>query len=762
MDVKSLQANVPSLHIGQTGNQQIVTLRAIGLENLTSTGEAGVQFYVDGVPLGRPSAAGGLFFDLQNLQVLRGPQGTQGGRAATGGRIWLESQAPSPDLSVEGDYQYGSYDQHLFRSVINLPLFDEELLMFRFSSVVEKRDGYQKAIFTDVVNSGPPTFTTANDFSRKQAAIKTFCKNACAQNLAALVLQVPNSSPAAFAVLPFRDPNSFPRNTASDAFGDSDQYSLRAQLRSVPFEGLDLRLIGTFSRQEGNGPAVSVLNSPALPGNVPFDPAIVTDNNFTTTADVEGLQNNRAWGITAKMNYAPPTLGDLGDWEVNWTGSYQNTFTNLTLDFDGTNANNTFLLTASSAQQLSSELTFETVENSVFNGLFGFFYYYESIDQGQFIDPFGPNAVSAILVQNDVRSESRGIYGEFTWKITDSIEAFVGMRYSWDTKRVKNIAFTFPGQGQQIDCRLEADSGRRILDPSGNQIRVPCEWSAFTPRFAVNWNITDDSLFTFNISRGYKPGGLEISTFGRNAGSGDRYKAERVWSYEITSKNDFFDRRMRINLTAFWNQFDPFQICQINGTSFQCKDSGEATTRGVELEYTLRPIPELEISGNAHYLDTRVDDFVLRDPTEPNFVLNSLNQQILNPNLRGQDLSGNALPKAPKWAVKVGIQYDITASTLGFGNWGTITPRMDFEWNSQTFYRVFNKDEFSTPAFGRLDISLNWRSTDDRWKVETFVRNVTDVDVINSIFVGPNTGGSPLLAQFLAPRTAGVRVGFTY
>ncbi len=219
---------------------------------------------------------------------------------------------------------------------------------------------------------------------------------------------------------------------------------------------------------------------------------------------------------------------------------------------------------------------------------------------------------------------------------------------------------------------------------------------------------------------------------------------------------------MRLNVTAFWNQFDPFQIGQINGAAFTCKDNGEATTRGVELEYTLRPVAELEIGGNAHFLDTRVDDFVLRDPTQPTFLVNEAGTEILNPDRKGQDLSGNVLPKAPRWSVKIGIQYDITAATLGFGNWGTLTPRVDFLWESRTYYRVFNKDEFSTPPYARVDFSLNWRSTDDRWRIEAFLRNVTDVDVINSIFVGADAGGSPLLAQFLPPRTLGIRVGFEY
>ena len=76
-NVDSLALNTPSLHVGQVGQQAVITLRGIGLENLTSIGEAGVGFQVDGVHLGRPAGSNAAFFDLENVSVDRGPTGTR-------------------------------------------------------------------------------------------------------------------------------------------------------------------------------------------------------------------------------------------------------------------------------------------------------------------------------------------------------------------------------------------------------------------------------------------------------------------------------------------------------------------------------------------------------------------------------------------------------------------------------------------------------------------------------------------------------------
>ena len=131
VSVDQLAFNVPALHVGQQGADSIITLRGISTENASPTGEAGVQFHVDGVNYARPSAARVAFFDLEGLQVHRGPQGTRGGKNSTAGWISVITRKPTGDFGFDGDVQWGSYNQRRLRAAVNLPVNEYAQLRFR-------------------------------------------------------------------------------------------------------------------------------------------------------------------------------------------------------------------------------------------------------------------------------------------------------------------------------------------------------------------------------------------------------------------------------------------------------------------------------------------------------------------------------------------------------------------------------------------------------------------------------------------------------
>ena len=145
VNVDKLAFNVPGLHVGQQGNQVIVTLRGIGTENASVTGEPGVAYMVDGVNYARPAAAQVAFFDLEGVEVLRGPQGTKGGKNTTAGWISVHTRKPHDEFETRFDYQVGAYDQKRGRGSINLPI--NEYAKSRFAFFWEDRDGYQRNRF---------------------------------------------------------------------------------------------------------------------------------------------------------------------------------------------------------------------------------------------------------------------------------------------------------------------------------------------------------------------------------------------------------------------------------------------------------------------------------------------------------------------------------------------------------------------------------------------------------------------------------------
>ena len=140
-DIASLASSVPGMHFGQATSNTRITIRGIGTEQTTVTGDPGVAFHIDGVYQARSSAGNAAFYDLARVEVLRGPQGTLYGRNATGGSVNLISNAPVPELDASIEAQVGNYNQRRLRGVLNAPLIDDKLLM-RVSTQYETRDGY--------------------------------------------------------------------------------------------------------------------------------------------------------------------------------------------------------------------------------------------------------------------------------------------------------------------------------------------------------------------------------------------------------------------------------------------------------------------------------------------------------------------------------------------------------------------------------------------------------------------------------------------
>ena len=141
VDIASMAASVPGMHFGQAGNNTRITVRGIGTEQTTVTGDPGIAFHIDGVYQARSSAGNALFYDLARIEVLRGPQGTLYGRNATGGSINLISNPPEDEFGAQIEGQLGDYSQQRLRGVLNTPVMDEKLLL-RFSGQYENRDGY--------------------------------------------------------------------------------------------------------------------------------------------------------------------------------------------------------------------------------------------------------------------------------------------------------------------------------------------------------------------------------------------------------------------------------------------------------------------------------------------------------------------------------------------------------------------------------------------------------------------------------------------
>ena len=724
-DVDSLQQFVPSLHIGQVGTAAVITLRGIGFDNLTVLGEPGVVFEVDGVPLSRPSAANALFYDVENVQVFRGPQGTQGGRNSTAGRIAISSARPTADFEAFGDTQFGTANQILQRGVLNIPIW-EEYLMSRISAVFEKRDGYQRNIL--------PQFGST---SLRQ--------------------------------------------------DDANDFAIRSQLLSHTTDNLQLRGIATYAQQKGIGPGFKTIgplfkqartcpdtfqvNRPGGPScpietlsglDTVINPASPRESSQNTI----GLRDDHQYGFTGHLDWDLPTLVGLGDTSFGAVASYQLThneqggndpLSDRGIDLDATNSIVSSLKNDQTARQQSFEIFMESRDSDIVQWKFGFFSLNELIDSDSVLYALHrPNTLPTIT-ESVAETRTKAGYGEFSFWLLDNVQLAGGMRYTRGNKSIARNAYRL-----KLDPQGDPIAESRI----GNTARVTT-WEAWTPKALLKWDVTDASSLSVSATRGFKLGGFSLpalptATENSTGQEGDsqasvlQYDPERVWSYEFLSKNTFNDGDLVVNVSLFWVDYSAYQACLITPEGFRCS-VGNASTKGVEFESNWSPIPGMRIDAIFNYLNSKIEGLRIRDDTErminPDGSPNPLFDTLI-------DVSGRNLTKAPKFSVTLGGQYEFDLAD--FGLFGYLTPRFTYRFQTRTYYRVFNLEKFSQKPFHKIDFKVTWRSEDDRFSVEATVENITDVAVINSIIVGSPPIGSPVLAAYLPPRTFGVKIGYRF
>jgi iron complex outermembrane receptor protein len=702
-DMQTLQKNIPSLHIGQAGTRGVITLRGVGVSNLGLTGEQSVLIVLDGVPLGRPTAALQAFYDVASVQALRGPQGTQGGRHVTGGLLEVNSMPPLPDFSAAGDYQYGSYDQHIWRGYLNIPIYDEKLMM-RLTTRFEDRDGYQMPLGGRFRGNFPAT-------------LGVFTEN--------------------------------------DAWGNAHDLISRVQFRSVLTDKIDIRLIGQYAFQKGNGPAQHLLGVPnpqtgsgcqvnlnCVPNETPRYPT-VSGNPRRTYRDYAGHQDNSQIFLTGKLAW-DINSELLGPLQLNAQFGFNRSKQDVGFDSDNTNASATNVISKSAADQYSGQVSLRTVESRPWQWMIGALWWHETVETDAIVDIGGASTEGDGGVLNNLTTDTLSGFGEFGYWLNDEAMFGFGLNYSTDLKQVISRRVGFEAFGRSF----------------GIPIRNEGTWSKLTWKVLFDWQWSDNNKVTLNVTTGFKAGGFPLGVGCESLVDCPPFGEEAVTQYEITSKNQFFDERLLLNLTLFWTDYDPYQICLSVGVSQRCAQNGIATVRGAELEFTAYPIPELQISGNFNILDARVDNHRVVDDLENRFFPGSGPPAIENL-LSGfpQDLSGNTLERSPRYNLSVRVRYELRTEVLGLPGGGAIAPQLQYQYQSRTYFRIFNIKEYSQPAQSIVNMRVTWRSEDDRWTIAAFLNNVADTDAINFMSVG---AGPEVLASYNLPRWAGIQLGYRF
>ena len=660
-NIEDLTQLVPNVNFGQQFGNARIAIRGIGFDTIAPGSEARVAYHLDGVYISRPSAGLAGFYDVERIEVLRGPQGTLYGRNATAGSVNIISRAPSHDFSGYGKFTIGNYGRIETEGAIGGGIVDG--IAARVAVRTERRDGY-------------------------------------GTNLA----------------------------TGQDA-DNRHTLSGRFRLRADPSPRLRLDLIADYHEEDDRSNALHYFGA-GNPNRVPVGIALggrVSPNYHDIYSDIASSNVRNNWGLQGQARY------ELSDsLTLSSLSAYRETEYRTQTDLDATDAPLTFYGQIETADQFSQELQLSG-EFGALNFIAGAYYFRENIDSGLTV-PFNlrilggaDRVIQGQAIGGQTETRAWALFGQADYALTPELKLVVGLRYSDEDKHLDEYA--------QFDLVRTFDPNNPII-PNRTQ-SIDGAWNAWTPKFTIEYQPTKNLFLYGTASRGFKSGGFNVG------GLQTPFEPEIIWNYEAGLKADWFDRRLRTNLAAFYYDYSDLQVTKVVNNVITTVNAATAVIKGVEGEINWLATDNLRFDASFALTDSEYREFATSDPARP--ALGVI------------DLAGNRLSQSPRYTFFVAGQYDIHTATKG-----TFSPRVEFYATDQVYFNAFNRDVASQPAYELVNLLVNWESASGRWTGAAFVRNLTDKQYIANAFVGTSLLADPVVGVAGPPRTYGLTFGYRF
>ena len=603
-------------------------IRGVGFQLATASGDTGVGVHENNAPLGVNRLADADFYDLERIEVLRGPQGTLYGRNATGGVVNLITAKPTDRLEGSATVDGGSYGTMRLQSFLNLPVTD--WLQVRAAGTLLMRSGFQKNIDNGrdldgrKLNSTRLTvaFRPSSNFrgyamwerflehDDRTGGYLTFCTK---DSGPATVGGIAVVSPLARSLLSQGCANS--TVSAAGARGTVNSVATLSGLLAVQVGAATGDINGNRSINDLRDVAVSrqpdyrAINN-LYQVNLEYDLATHLTATSLTAYSTDNFRQFFALETTAGTGtFLATPVSPNGFFTDPQVGS-----ANTIVPF-GYNYNTT--------KQWSQELRVQSSYAGTLNFSIGGIYY----DQDRFRNSFiGSNAVTLYTSILNLRGAGIGIdpgfppngsghnyaltsvpyrliskaaFGEIYWQPLDTVKLTGGLRYTDDIKRqtVLPVQLLQPGSGFPA-----------------NPVQQRVEFRELTGRFTADWrprlSFTDKTLIYASYARGYKGGGFNPPDLVSTSPS---FAPEFVNAFEVGTKNTLAGGAILLNLTGFYYDYKNYQISQIAGVSAQTINL-DAKIKGLEFETVIEPVRQLRFNANVGYLDTRIEGGTSIDP----------------------------------------------------------------------------------------------------------------------------------------------------
>ncbi|WP_374402902.1 TonB-dependent receptor [Niveibacterium sp.] len=644
-NIAAIAQEVPSVNFRTNGSSKdtSVFVRGVGTISTSPGVEPTVSTVLDGVVLARPGQATLDLLDVERVEILRGPQGTLFGKNASAGVVNIVTRAPGAEREafVEGAWYSGGNEKRLRAGVSGGV---NEQLRGSFNASWADYDGN----VTNVANG-----KTRNGYDRTGLRARV----------------------------------------DYDATPD-----LKLSLIGDYSKGTDTTVQGVITSLQTTAYPSGALSAPNTKFGAALLPVVPKSDNREVNNNVDTRAEERNYGLSAQIDWklAGHTLTSITAWRGWENTQYQ--------DLDRLSAPAAGLPQQDDKgvldfNQYSQEFRITSPRGQFLEYVGGLFFLRAESDETyrRDVTAIAPAPSGYGEAKYSTRSDSASAYGEATFNFTEALRGIAGLRWTHDSlsyehERVRNPA------GAAL-AGVGASQGLTVGETSA---------SAFSGRIGPQFDIAKGVTSYATYSRGYKGPAFNVFFNFVNPRDTLALKPETSDSFELGLKTTSFDNRLRINAAAFYTKYDNFQANfadVLNGTIVtRLINAGEVSTKGLEVDFSARPLTQLTISGAVARINARIDNF---------------NCPVGAPT--SCDVNGKPLPFSPDW--KANIQ-GTWREPLKSGRFVDISS--DYSWQSETQYSISQFADTIQPSYGIWNASVALVDAANGWRAALLVKNIAN------------------------------------
>lgn len=696
VNVQDLATYTPSLSVVPTFGAENASLSLRGFVQDSGTAPTVGAYFAD-VPAGRAAAltthagegAGpGYFFDLQNVQVLKGPQGTLFGRNTTGGAILFVPQKPENQLGGYIEGSVGNLDLWRLQGALNVPV--SETVRLRLAGDRMHRDGYLR----NLSRIGPRDLNDADYVALRASLVIDVTPDLENYTIGSYTHSQTNGS-----VMKMFDcgTNAFGPTLACPQLARQADAGFYTTASILPEQGTDLeqwQVINTTTWQANDNLSIK---------------------NIASYTELANINNSAIFGEDFRLGASElPLFGSIVFASPGDKIAHQSTFTEE-LQLQGSAANNRLDWQAGGYMEIGNPIGHAGARSANLVNC-------TDIASIQCSDPLGQALGRAVGRVETTRSRtwyrSYGLYGQASYNLSDEFKLTAGVRYTWDRQKseVSRIARLFVPTERDV-C---VDSASSLPD---------CFFAASAKSSKPTWLVgldykpTDNVLLYAKYARGYRAGGV-LPTAPRG---NQVFAPEKLDTYEIGAKTSFYGAVSgNFNIAGFYNDFTNQQLragfrnnftgSQITGIA----NAGTSRIYGVEVEASVSPFQGLNVDGSYAYLNskiTQVDPIVSADPNfTPSIQIPIGAPLFYAPKHKLSVTARYTLPLDESIGeVTVGATYTYTGERLG-----------TYAYYNPAVVEAMGEDHGRLDDFGILNLNLNWREVAGKpLDLSLFATNVT-------------------------------------